>query len=87
MMLSLWFEGKDKTKIFSSQVLHTNNFSVCLHEPKQATMPQTTQLNQYTKEEIRALAGLAWEVDLLDLAAKLNADYHWLADMEKEKAE
>ena len=48
-------------------------------------MPQTTQLNQYTKEEIRALAGLAWEVDLLDLAAKLNADYQWLADMEKER--
>ena len=84
-MLSLWFEGKDKTKIFSSQVLHTNIFALCLHKPKQATMQ--TQLNQYTKGEIAFLSSLAFNAGYEDLANKLEADYHWLADMEKEKSE
>ena len=84
-MLSLWFEGEDKTKIFSSQVLNTNIFDLHLHKPKQATMQ--TQLNQYTKGEIAFLSSLAFNAGYEDLANKLEADYHWLADMEKEKAE
>ena len=85
-MLSLWFDGKYKTKIFSSQVLHTNNFAVCLHKPKQATM-QTMKLSEYTKDEIFLLVTLATIAGKADLASKLSADYHWLADMEKEKGE
>ena len=84
-MLSLWFEGKDKTKIFSSQVLNTNIFDLHLRKPKQATMQ--TQLNQYTKGEIAFLSSLAFNAGYEDLANKLEADYHWLADMEKEKSE
>ena len=84
-MLSLWFEGEDKTKIFSSQVLNTNIFALYLRKPKQATMQ--TQLNQYTKGEIAFLSSLAFNAGYEDLANKLEADYHWLADMEKEKGE
>ena len=50
-------------------------------------MPQTTQLNQYTKGEIAFLSSLAFNAGYEDLANKLEADYHWLADMEKEKGE
>ena len=85
-MLSLWFEGEDKTKIFSSQVLNTNIFDLHLHKPKQATM-QTMKLNNYIKEEFYILYQLASIAGYEDIAAKLNADYHWLADMEKEKSE
>ena len=46
-----------------------------------------TQLNQYTKGEIFLLVTLATIAGKADLASKLSADYHWLADMEKEKAE
>jgi hypothetical protein len=83
--VSLWFEGEDKKKIFSSQVLNTNIFDLHLHKPKQATMQ--TQLNQYTKGEIAFLSSLAFNAGYEDLANKLEADYHWLADMEKEKSE
>ena len=87
MILSLWFEGKDRLKKLSSQVLHTNNFSVCLHKPKQATMPQTTKLNEYTKEELNILCDLAYENGHFALSDKLSDDYIFLLDMEKEKAE
>ena len=48
---------------------------------------QTMKLNNYIKEEFYILYQLASIAGYEDIAAKLNADYHWLADMEKEKSE
>jgi len=85
--VSLWFECEDKTKIFSSQVLNTNIFDLHLRKPKQATMPQTTKLNDYTKEELLVLWRLVYENGHFALSDKLSDDYIFLLDMEKEKAE
>ena len=77
--------GEDKSKKVYPQLLHTNIFALYLPKPKQATMQ--TQLNQYTKGEIAFLSSLAFNAGYEDLANKLEADYNWLADMEKEKSE
>ena len=50
-------------------------------------MPQTTQLNEYTKEELSVLCDLAYENGHFALSDKLSDDYIFLLDMEKEKAE
>lgn len=50
-------------------------------------MPQTTQLNHYTKGEIAFLSSLAFNAGEEELSNKLEADYNWLADMEEEKAQ
>ena len=48
-------------------------------------MAQTMQLNQYSKFELVVLAALAEEANYVELYEKLNADLHFLADMEKER--
>ena len=67
--------------------MHTNIFAVYLRKPKQATMPQTTKLNEYTKEELDILSELAYEKGHIALSNKLSDDYIFLLDMEKEKGE
>jgi len=50
-------------------------------------MPQTTKLNDYTKEELLVLWRLVYENGHFALSDKLSDDYIFLLDMEKEKAE
>jgi hypothetical protein len=50
-------------------------------------MTQTTQLNEYTKEEIYILSDWAHKKGLFSLANKLSDDYISLLEMEKEKEE
>ena len=50
-------------------------------------MPQTTQLNEYTKEELNILCDLAYENGHFALSDKLSDDYTFLLDMEKKKEE
>jgi len=50
-------------------------------------MTQTTQLNEYTKEELQVLCDLAYENGYFALSDKLSDDYTSLLEMEKEKEE